>query len=185
MTIVETKHPGYVTGTWDVDPGGSYVGFVIRHLMIAKIHGQFESVCGEIVTADDMLESSVAVTIDAASFHTSDAAKNERVTSQAFLDAEHYPSLTFVSTGIHADHGLFLIEGDLTIRGVTNPVVLNATPPQFGPNQAGARTLGISAHTRIRRSEFGVDINEPMAGGGFVLGEDVDVVLEIEAAIRQ
>ena len=100
-----------------IDSGGSYVGFVIRHLMIAKIRGQFESVRGEIVTADDHLDSSVTVTIDAASFRTSDAVKNEQVTSSAFLDADHYPSLTFGSTGVHSDHGLFLIEGDLTIRG--------------------------------------------------------------------
>ena len=99
MTIVETKIPGYVTGAWEIDSGGSYVGFVIRHLMIAKIRGQFESVRGEIVTADDHLDSSVAVTIDAASFHTSDPAKNEQVTSSSFLDAEHYPGSSRSAVG--------------------------------------------------------------------------------------
>lgn len=184
MTIVETKIPGYVTGAWEIDSGGSYVGFVIRHLMIAKIRGQFESVRGEIVTADDHLDSSVTVTIDAASFRTSDAVKNEQVTSSAFLDADHYPSLTFGSTGVHSDHGLFLIEGDLTIRGLSRPITLNAAPPQFGPNQSGAMSLGMSAHTRIRRSDFGVSLNAPLARGGSMLGEDVDVLLEIEATFK-
>ena len=99
MTIIETKIPGYVTVVWEINPGGSYVGFAIRHLMIAKVRGQFESVHGEIVTADDHLDSSVAVTIDAASFHTSDPAKNEQVTSSSFLDAEHYPGSSRSAVG--------------------------------------------------------------------------------------
>jgi polyisoprenoid-binding protein YceI len=184
VTIVETKIPGYVTGAWEIDPAGSYVGFAIRHLMIANVRGQFEGVHGEIVTAGDHLESSVAVTIDAASFHTSDPATNKQVTSSAFLDAEHYPTLTFGSTSLRSEYGLFLIVGDLTIRGVSRPVSLVAAPPQFGPNQSGAMSLGISAHTRIRRGDFGISRNTPMARGGFVLGEDVEVLVEIEATAK-
>jgi polyisoprenoid-binding protein YceI len=166
VAIVETNIPSYVSGTWEIDPGGSSVGFVVRHLMIAKVFGQLESVHGEIVTAADQLDSSVTVAIDAASFHTSEAAKNEHVMSPEFLDVKQYPTITFNSTGVRLDLGLFLIEGELTIRGVTRTVTLNAAPRQFGPNQSGAMSLGVSAHARIRRSDFGVSLNAPLARGG-------------------
>jgi polyisoprenoid-binding protein YceI len=178
MTIVDTEIPGYVTGTWAIDPAHSYVGFVIRHAMIAKVRGQFESVQGEIVTAPDVLESRVEVTIDAASFHTNNEMRNQHIRSADFLDADNYPSLTFTSTGIRPVDG-YLIDGDLTIRGVTKPVVLQATPPRFGPNAEGAMSVGVSAHTVIRRSEYGIDANMPM-DGGFLLSDDVEVILEIE-----
>jgi polyisoprenoid-binding protein YceI len=176
--------PGYLVGTWSIDSVHSYVGFVIPHSMIAKVRGQFESVYGQIVTAEEILESRVDVIIDAASFHTNSAVRNQHIQSADFLDVAHYPSLTFSSTGIRLDDG-FWIEGDLTIHGVTKPVVLRTETPKFGENHAGTVSIGVSAATTIRRSDFGVDFNMPIAGGGFLLGDTVDVVLEIEANLQQ
>ena len=146
MTIVDTQIPGYVTGTWAIDPAHSYVGFVIRHAMIAKVRGQFESVQGEIVTAPDVLESRVEVTVDAASFHTNNEMRNQHIRSADFLDAENFPSLTFTSTGIRPADG-YLIDGDLTVQGVTKPVVLQATTPRFGPEcRTGDDRGGLCPH---------------------------------------
>jgi polyisoprenoid-binding protein YceI len=179
MTITEVKIPAYATGTWAIDPVHSYVGFVIRHTMLARVRGQFESIHGEIVTDPDVLKSHVDVTIDAASFHTNNETRNNHIRSADFLDVEHFPTMTFTSKGIHPGDD-FLIEGDLTIKGITRPVVLHAVAPRFGPNQEQKWSVGISAHTVIRRSEFGVDFNMPMDSGGFLLGENVGVILEIE-----
>jgi polyisoprenoid-binding protein YceI len=179
MTTVETEVTGYITGTWTIDPAHSYVGFVVRHAMIAKVRGQFESVHGEIVTTPDLLGSHVEVTIDAASFHTNNEMRNQHVRSSDFLDAETFPSLTFTSTGIRPGDD-YLIDGDLTIRGVTKPVVVQATTPRFGPNAEGTMSVGVSATTVIRRSEYGIDANVPLTGGGFLLSDDVEVILEIE-----
>ena len=179
MTITDVKIPGYITGTWSIDPAHSYIGFAIRHVMLAKVRGQFESVHGEIVTDPDVLRSHVDVAIDAASFHTNDEIRNQHIRSADFLDAVSFPTLTFTSTGLRLEDG-FLIEGDLTIKAVTRPVVLRASAPHFGPNQEDQMSVGVSAQTVIRRSEFGVDFNMPMDGGGFLLGDDVEVILEIE-----
>jgi polyisoprenoid-binding protein YceI len=179
MTITERTIPGYITGTWNIDSVHSYVGFAIKHVMISKIRGQFEAVQGQIVTAPDVGDSHVEVTIDAGSFHTNNETRNQHIRSADFLDVEHYPNLTFTSTGIRFDEG-FLIEGDLTIRGATKPVVLRVTTPQFGPNQEGVMSVGISAHTVITRSTFGIDFDR----GGLMLSDDVEVVLEIEGNLE-
>jgi len=183
MTITDVKIPGYITGTWSIDPAHSYIGFAIRHVMLAKVRGQFESVHGEIVTDPDVLRSHVDVAIDAASFHTNDEIRNQHIRSADFLDAVSFPTLTFTSTGLRLEDG-FLIEGDLTIKAVTRPVVLRATAPQFGPNAEKQMSVGVSAHTVIKRSDFGVDFNMPMDGGGFLLGDDVEVILESEGNLK-
>jgi len=183
MTITEVKVSGYITGTWTIDPVHSYVGFAVRHVMLAKVRGQFESVQGEIVTDQDVLKSRVNVAIDAASFHTNNEIRNQHIRSADFLDADTFPTMTFTSTDIRLEDG-FLIEGELTIKGVTKPVVLRATAPHFGPNQEDQMSVGISAHTVIKRSEFGVDFNMPMDAGGFLLGDDVEVILEVEGNLK-
>jgi polyisoprenoid-binding protein YceI len=179
MTITEVKVPGYITGTWAIDPVHSYVGFAISHVMLVRFRGQFESIHGEIVTDQDVRKSRVNVSIDASSFHTNNEIRNQHIRSADFLDTHTFPTMTFFSTAIRLEDG-FVIEGDLTIKGVTKPVMLRASAPRFGSNQEEQMSLGVSAHTVIKRSEFGVDFNMPLDGGGFLLGDDVEVILEIE-----
>jgi len=183
MTLLEVEIPGYVVGTWTIDPVHSYVGFVVKHSMVSMVRGQFESANGEIVTAQDIIESKVNVTIDVASFHTNNEVRNEDIRSLRFMDAEHFPRMTFSSTGIHLDEG-FLIEGDLTIKGVTKAVVLRATVPQFAASADGGMSVGVSAHTSLKRSEFGVDFNLAIPGAGWMIGDDVEVILEVEANLK-
>jgi polyisoprenoid-binding protein YceI len=183
MTLLEVEIPGYVVGTWTIDPVHSYAGFVVKHSMVSKVRGQFESVNGQIITAQDIIESSVNVTIDVASFHTNNEVRNEDIRSLRWMDAEHFPTMNFSSTGIHLEDG-FLIEGDLTIKGVTKAVVLQATVPQFGVSADGGMSVGVSAHTSIKRSEFGVDFNLAIPGGGWMVGEDIELILEVEANLK-
>ncbi len=182
MTVLEVQIPGYVVGTWTIDPAHSYAGFVVEHSMVSKVRGQFELVEGEIVTARYIVDSKVNVMIDVASFHTNNEIRNEDIRSLRFMDAEHFPTMTFLSTGIRHDDG-FLIDGDLTIKGVTKAVVLQASDPKFGTSADGGLSVGISAHTLIHRSEFGVDFNLAIPGGGWMVGEDVEVILEVEATL--
>jgi polyisoprenoid-binding protein YceI len=100
------------------------------------------------------------------------------------MDAEHFPTMTFTSTVIRLEDG-FVIEGDLTVKGVTKPVVIRATTPKFGPSQVGGTSVGISGHTLIHKSEFGVGFNMAIPGGGWVLGDDIEVILEIEANLKE
>jgi polyisoprenoid-binding protein YceI len=184
MALLQVEIPGYVVGLWNIDPVHSYAGFVVKHSMVSRVRGQFELVQGEIVTALDIVESTVHVSIEVASFHTNNEVRNEDIRSLRFMDAEHFPTMTFRSTGIRLEDG-FVIEGDLTVKGVTKPVVIQASTPKFGASQQGGTSVGISGHTAIHKSEFGVDFNMAIPGGGWVLGDDIEVILEIEATLQE
>jgi polyisoprenoid-binding protein YceI len=180
----EVQIPGYVAGTWTIDTVHTHVGFVIKHMMVSKVRGHFTSFGGEITTAPNPLESSVGVTIEAMSINTNNTMRDDHIRSADFFDAENHPALTFTSTGIRHDDGEFLIDGDLTIRGVTKPVTLTVETPEFGPSAHGGTKAGFSATTEINRHDFGVSYNGPIPGGGVALGEKVQIVLDIEADLR-
>ncbi|WP_298180040.1 YceI family protein [Saccharomonospora sp.] len=181
MTSTTTAVPGYLTGTWTIDSVHSNVGFIVRHLGVSKIRGKFTEVEGEIKTAENILDSSVTATIKAASIDTTNAQRDEHVRGSDFLDVEKYPTLSFRSTGIRADVDDYLIDGELTLHGVTKPVTLTAELGGFGDGQTeGSKVLGVSARTEINRSDFGVGENVPSA----VVGEKITIELDIEA-LRQ
>jgi polyisoprenoid-binding protein YceI len=176
--------PGYVAGTWTIDQVHTHVGFVIKHMMVSKVRGHFGAFSGQIITADDPLASSATVSIDVASIDTDNDMRDDHIRSADFFDAEHHPTMTFTSTGVRAeDHGLF-VDGDLTIRGVTKPVALEIETPEFGPNPQGGMKAGFSATAEINRSDFGVSYNGPIPGGGMALGEKVQIVLDVEADLK-
>jgi polyisoprenoid-binding protein YceI len=181
MTPTELQVPGYITGTWTIDPVHTYIGFVIKHMMVSKVRGNFTSFSGQITTAASPLDSAVSVSIDAASIDTGNAMRDDHIRSADFFDIEHHPAITFASTGVRAGDSGFFIDGDLTIHGVTRPVTLTAETPAFGPNPQGGTKSGFSATTEINRTDFGVSYNGPIPGGGLALGENVQIVLEVEA----
>ncbi|ALG11754.1 YceI family protein [Kibdelosporangium phytohabitans] len=177
MSTPTINIPGYITGTWTIDPIHSDVSFIVRHLGVSKVRGQFGTFSGEIVTAEDPLKSSVTATIDAGSFHSRQEQRDNHVKSEEFLHVDGHPELTFVSTGVRHDGEEFLLDGDLTIRGVTKAVTLNLELNGFGQGPDGSPVVGISASTEINRKDFGVH------GGaaGALVGEKIQVALEIEA----
>jgi polyisoprenoid-binding protein YceI len=179
-----TKIPGYIAGTWDIDPVHSDVSFSVRHMMVSKVRGRFATFSGEIVTGEDVTGSSVTATIDATSIDTNNDQRNGHIRSADFFDVENHPTWNFTSTGVRTDGEDLVIDGNLTIKGVTKPVQLAVEVNGFGPDAFGGTRAGFTASTSINRSDFGVDIAMPMDGGGVVVGEKVQITLEIQGVLR-
>jgi polyisoprenoid-binding protein YceI len=176
--------PGYVAGTWTIDPVHTHVGFVIKHMMVSKVRGHFDTFSGTIVTGESVLDTHVEVTIEATSIDTNNEMRDDHIRSADFFDAENHPQFTFVSTGVRVEDGELFLDGDLTIRGTTKPVTLAVETPEFGPNPQGGTKAGFSATAEINRNDFGVNYNGPIPGGGVVLSEKVRIVLDVEADLQ-
>jgi polyisoprenoid-binding protein YceI len=180
-----TRIPGYVAGTWDIDPVHSDISFTVRHMMVSKVRGHFDTFRGEIVTGADLLDSTVTATIDATSINTGTQQRDDHIRSADFFAVDQYPEWTFTSTAIRPDGDDHVLEGELTIKGTTRPVELELEVNGFGPDAYGGTRAGFTAKTTINRNDFGVDIKMPMDGGGVVVGDKVQITLEIEAVLRQ
>jgi polyisoprenoid-binding protein YceI len=180
-----TQIPGYVVGTWDIDPVHSDVSFTVRHMMVSKVRGRLGSFSGEIVTAPQFADSAVTATVDATSVDTGNAQRDGHIRTADFFEVETYPTWEFRSTAIRGDGEDQELDGELTIKGVTRPVTFALEVNGFGPDAFGGVRAGFSATTTINRSDFGVDISMPLDGGGVVVSEKVQVALEIEAVLRQ
>jgi len=186
MTETAVTLPGYVTGTWTVDPVHSEVSFVVRHMMVSKVRGRFDKFEGTITTAPDPLQSSVTATVDLSSVNTGNDTRDNHIRSEDFFHTEKHPTMTFRSTGIRADGDDFLLDGDLTLRGVTRPVTFKLEVNGFGPDPYGGTRVGFSATTEINRNEWNVSYNGPIpgAGTGMVLSDKATINLEIEAVLN-
>jgi polyisoprenoid-binding protein YceI len=189
MTSDVVGIPGYVVGTWTIDPVHSDVGFVIRHLMVSKVRGRFGSFEGQIVTGADPLDSSVTATIDLGLIDTKNKQRDDHIRTADFFEVDKYPTMTCRSTGVRRDGEDYVLDGDLTLKGVTRPVSLKLEIGGFGADPflvdplKGAR-VGFSATGEINRMDFGVSYNGPVPGGGVALGEKVQLILEIEAILQ-
>jgi polyisoprenoid-binding protein YceI len=182
MTSTETI-PGYVVGTWTIDPVHSDVSFTVRHMMVSKVRGRFSKFEGKIVTAENPLDSTATATVDLSSIDTNDANRDAHLRSADIFNVDTHPTMTFTSTSVTpTDYG-FDVEGDLTLHGVSRRVVLNVEPNGFGPDPFGGTRAGFSANTEISRKDFGIDFNIPMEGGGVVVGDKITVNLEVEAVL--
>ncbi len=185
MTVMEAGIiPGYVTGTWQIDTTHSEVGFSVRHMMVAKVRGKFTKFSGEIVTAPNVLDSSVTAEIDLGTFDTGNEQRDGHIRSADFFDAENHPTMTYRSTGLRATGDGYVVDGELTIKGVTKSVPVNLEVNGFGPDAYGGTRAGFTATGEINRSDFGISTNMPMESGGVVIGEKVSIHLEIEAVLQ-
>jgi len=172
--------PGLVAGTWNLDPNHSELGFTVRHMMVSRIRGRFRAYSGTAQVADDPLRSTVTVTIDATSFESGNEARDNAVKSADYLDVATHPEYTFRSTGIRADGDRYVLAGELTIRGITRAVELpfeynGSTRDPFGNDR-----IGFSARGEINRKDFGIVTELPLDGGGVVVGEKVNLELDVE-----
>jgi len=181
---VNTYIAGYKPGTWTIDPVHSHIEFAIKHMMVSKARGRFTTFRGTITTADNPLESTVSVIIDAGSINTDNETRDDHIRSADFFAVASNPTITFVSTAVRAKEDGYLIDGDLTIRGVTKPVTLSMQLPEFGSGPDGGYKAGFSATGEINRSDFGISYNGPIPGGGVAIGEKAQIVLEMEADLR-
>jgi polyisoprenoid-binding protein YceI len=173
-----------VPGIWTIDPSHSEVSFSVRHLMVSKVRGSFTRFTGTITTGQEASASSVEATIDMNSVDTRDERRDTHVRSADFFDVERYPEATFRSTAVRANGNDYIVEGNLTLHGVTRPVTLSLEHNGVGPDAWGGTRAGFSATAEINRRDFGVDINLPLEGGGVVVGDKVTLYLEVEATLQ-
>jgi polyisoprenoid-binding protein YceI len=170
-------------GTWQIDPNHSSAQFAVRHLAISTVRGAFTKVTGTVQYDDkDISKSLVEVTIDAASVDTRVADRDKDLRSDHFFDVEKYPTITFKSNKVEqVAPGKLKVIGDLTIHGVTKPVVLDVDGPTAPVKDPwGNQRVAINATTKINRQDFGVKWNATMDGGGLVVGDDVAITIDAE-----
>jgi polyisoprenoid-binding protein YceI len=177
----ETSIPGYEAATWTIDPVHSEVGFSVRHMMVSKVRGRFNTFSGQLVTAEDPTKSSVTAEIDLSSINTGQEQRDAHIRSADFFEVETYPTMTYKSTGIRVEDGEYVLDGDLTLKGVTRNVPLRLEIQGFGPDAYGGYRAGFTATGEINRSDFNVSFNAPLQNGGVVVGEKIQLQLEIEA----
>lgn len=169
--------------TFSIDASHTTVEFVVRHMMIGRTKGVFEGVSGTVVIdPNNHAASSVDVAIDINSINSKDEKRDAHLRSADFFDAENNPSMTFRSTRIESTGGDRLkVHGDLTIRDVTKPVVLDATFLGEAVSPWGASVAAFDATTKINRKDFGLVWNVAMETGGVLVGEEVTIHIEVEA----
>jgi polyisoprenoid-binding protein YceI len=177
----ETVVPGYEAATWNIDPVHSEVGFSVRHMMVSKVRGRFTAFSGQLVTADDPTASSVTAEIDLKSINTGNEQRDEHIKSADFFEVETYPTMTYRSTGVRVEGGEYVLDGELTLKGVTRSVPLHLELNGFGPDPFGGVRAGFTATGEINRRDFGVNFSAPMANGGAVVADKISLHLEIEA----
>jgi polyisoprenoid-binding protein YceI len=168
--------------SWNIDVVHSTVGFTVRHLMVSKVHGLFTKWSGSFAfDEENPAASHVQVQIEVASVDTREPQRDGHLRSGDFFEAEKFPHMTFKSTSVEGSKNHFKVTGDLTLRGVTKPVVLDVeyagrtVHPQMGER------AGFSAHTSINRKDFGVSFNQVLDTGGVAVSEKVDINIEVEA----
>lgn len=168
--------------TWALDDAHSSIGFKVKHLMVANVHGEFKDFDVSVdYNEDDISKSKVQVNINVASIDTENEKRDAHLRNADFFDVDNYPMMMFVSKKIMETTDGIKMTGDLTIRGVTREVTLNVdelTPPIKDP--WGGTRMGASATGTINRTDFGLKWNVPLETGGLLVGEDVKMIIELE-----
>jgi polyisoprenoid-binding protein YceI len=191
MSLTTTTNPAVRTvdgvevpaaGTYGLDASHSEVGFAVRHLMVSKVRGRFSDVAGTIEIGENPYDSSVSVTIGTASVDTRDEQRDGHLRSGDFFDAEAWPTMTYQSRSVReAGKGRYIVEGDLTIKGVTRSVPLELTFEGGASDPWGGLRIGFSAKAELDREAFGLSWNQALETGGVVVGKKVAIEIEAEA----
>jgi polyisoprenoid-binding protein YceI len=186
MTETAVEIPGYVAGTWTIDPVHSEVSFTVRHMMVSKVRGRFDKFEGTITTAPDPLDSSVTAAIDLGSVNTGNETRDGHIRSEDFFHVEKHPTMTFRSTAISPAGDYYLLDGELTLRGISRPVTFRLEANGFSPDPYGGLRAGFSATAEINRNDWNVSYNGPIPGAsaGMILSDKVTINLEIEAVLN-
>ena len=173
---------GIATGTWNIDPAHSEVTFKIRHLM-SKVRGTFTEFSGVIEVADDVTASTVTAEIKVDSVSTRNSDRDAHIRSNDILGTEEHPVMAFATTGVTAKDGEYFVDGTLTIKGVSKPVTLELEFNGIGQDPWGGTRAGFTASTEISRKEYGIEFNVPLSGDKALLGDKVEIQLEIQAVL--
>jgi polyisoprenoid-binding protein YceI len=174
-----------LAGTYQLDLAHSSVAFSVRHLMVSKTTGRFAEFAGTAVIGEDPLDSSVEVEIQAASIDTRDDTRDGHLRSGDFFDVEHHPTLTYRSTKVTpSGKGTWAVEGELTVRGVTQPVPLTVSFEGGAVDPWGNPRIGFEAHTELDREAFGLTWNQALETGGVLVGKVVKIDIEAEGVLQ-
>lgn len=176
--------PGFQAGTWTIDATHSEVSFTVRHMAVSKVRGRFGAVSGTIVTTEDLTTSTVTADIDVTTVTTFNEQRDGHIKSSDFFETENHPSATFVSKALTFDGEDFVLDGELTLKGVTKAVALTVEVSGFGPDAYGGTRAGFSATGRINRRDFGLEFDARIDNGGLVVANDVDLQLDVEAVLN-
>jgi polyisoprenoid-binding protein YceI len=176
-----------LTGTWDLDPAHTRLGFAVRHAMVATVRGNFAVFSGVLhLDQAEPGKSSAEVEVDASSITTNQPQRDDHLRSPDFLEVEKYPKITFRSTGAEAadDPGSYVLHGDLTVRDVTRPVRLELEFVGSSPDAYGNTRAGFEGRTTINRKDWGLTWNAAIEAGGVMVGERVKLELDVSAIKR-
>ena len=173
-----------VRGRWQIDPGHTEVAFVGRHFMLTKVRGRFTGVTGVIVVAEEPGESAAEVTIDMASVQSGSQARDDHLRSPDFFDVARHPTASFSghAAGWQGTRGL--LAGELTIRGVTRPVTLQAEYLGHVADPWGGQRAIFTAEATLNREDWGLTWNMPLDGGGLLVSKDIRIEIEAEAVLE-
>lgn len=172
------------TSTWIIDSTHSGIHFSVRHLVVAKVRGHFRAFSGSITLDEqDITQSAVSANIEAASIDTGVEARDNHLRSPDFFDAAHFPTITFRGTRVEqgADQAL-RVHGSLSLHGITREVILETEQLGIGKDPWGNTKVVFEARTSIDRRDFGLTWNQSLETGGVLVGEKIEISLEIQAA---
>ncbi len=169
-----------VAGPWTVDVAHTKIGFTVRHMMVSKVRGTFGDFSAEVVIGEDPLESTLNATVQMASIDTGNTDRDGHLRTNDFFSIEEFPTMELRSTGFAAEGADFVMNADLTIKGVTKPVVFALEFGGVGQNPWGQTVAGFTATTTIDRKEFGVEYNAALETGGVLIGDKVQIELDVE-----
>jgi polyisoprenoid-binding protein YceI len=172
--------------TYQIDPAHSSAHFSVRHMMITNVRGEFTKISGKVLwDPENPANSSIEATLDVNSINTREPQRDAHLKSPDFFDAEKYPAIEFRSTKVESSDDGTIVTGDLTLHGVTHPVVLEVEGPTPEIRDPwGSVRIGASATTKIDRREFGLTWNSVLETGGALVGDHIKISIELEA-IRQ
>lgn len=177
MSTATTALP---TGTWTIDPVHSSVGFTVRHLVVSKVRGVFDTFSGEIgVGADGVPSVRAQIAVD--SVNTRNEQRDGHLKSADFFDTEQYPVATFVSTAVRPDGENYVVDGDFTLKGITRAISLTLEFNGVNPGMGHGEVAGFEASVVLNRKDFGINFDAPLETGGAVVGDKVTITLKIEA----
>jgi polyisoprenoid-binding protein YceI len=178
-----TSATSAATTTWKIDPAHSVAEFKVKHMMISHVKGQMSGLSGVLTEhATDSSLSSVEAAIPVSTVTSGDASRDEHLKGAEFFDGEKYPTLNFKSTSVtKKGEGEYEVAGDLTIRGVSKPVTFAVEGPSApGKDPWGNMRIGLSATTKINRKDYGLNWNAALEAGGFLVGDEVTLNLEVQ-----
>jgi polyisoprenoid-binding protein YceI len=173
-----------IPGRWEIDPGHTEVAFIGRHLMLTRVRGRFTGVTGAITVAEDPGESTAEVTIDMASVDSGSQARDNHLRSADYFDTARYPAATFSGRAVDWQGTRGLLAGELTIRGITRPVTLQAEYLGHAADPWGGQRAVFTAAGTLNREDWGLTWNMPLDNGGLLVSKEIRIEIDAEAVLQ-